>query len=171
MRERRSYLLILGEREAVAWVLRESRMAFPPTRRAEIDQLDVGDDLYVFTTRGCWHNPGRDRGRVIGHAEVTSAVEGFDEPVTIAAREFTRGCDLRIDALARYLDGVELAPLVPRLDAFPDPRTWSIRLRRPLLELSGADAELLRTELAGVAADPRETAPEYLARIRPVARA
>ncbi|WDZ88843.1 hypothetical protein [Nocardiopsis sp. HUAS JQ3] len=36
-----TYLLILSEREAVAWVLRTSRMAFPATRRAEVERLKV----------------------------------------------------------------------------------------------------------------------------------
>ncbi|MFO7252224.1 MAG: hypothetical protein DIU60_015865, partial [Actinomycetes bacterium] len=87
-----AYLLILGEREAVAWVLRESRMAFPPTQRREVDRLTVGDELFLLTTRGCWHNPTRDRTRVIGRAWVTGPVEPYGEPLTIAGREFTRGC-------------------------------------------------------------------------------
>jgi hypothetical protein len=53
-----SYLLVIGEREALAWVLRESRTAFPATRRAEVDRLAVGDELFLLTTRGCFHNPG-----------------------------------------------------------------------------------------------------------------
>ncbi|MGW3246560.1 hypothetical protein [Streptomyces sp. NPDC001070] len=49
----RSYLLILGKREAVAWVLRERRMAFPPGRRVEVTRLEPGDELLIYTTRGC----------------------------------------------------------------------------------------------------------------------
>ncbi|WP_449060424.1 hypothetical protein [Planomonospora algeriensis] len=142
-----SYLLILGEREAVAWVLRQSRMAFPPTRRTEVDRLKVGDELFVLTTRGCWHNPTRDRTRVIGRATVTAGVTAYDEPVTIAGRDFT------VESLTPYLTGVELVALVPRLETFPDKRdgAWSIRLRRPLLEVTEADARLLRSELGAVA--------------------
>ncbi|WP_181019914.1 hypothetical protein [Nonomuraea typhae] len=53
--------------------------------------LKIGDELLVLTTRGCWHNPGRDRTRVIGRAHVTSAVRTYETPVTIAEGEFTRG--------------------------------------------------------------------------------
>jgi hypothetical protein len=164
------YLLVLSEREAVAWVLRESRMAFPPTSRSEVNRLKVGDDLFVLTTRGCWHNPTRDRTRVIGLAKVTSDVVAYDEPVTIAGRDFTRGCRLGIETLAPYLIGVDLVPLVPLLDAFPDKRSsaWSIRLRRPLLEITEPDANLLRQELAAVAGVPSDVIPNYLANIRPV---
>ncbi|WP_261808283.1 hypothetical protein [Nonomuraea sp. C10] len=166
-----SYLLILGEREAVAWVLRESRMAFPPRSRAEVTRLKVGDELFVLTTRGCWHNPGRDRTRVIGRATVTTPVKGYDEPVTIAGRDFTRGCDIRIRRLAPYLRGLDVVSLVPQLNAFPDKRAgaWSIRLRRPLLELPEEDASLLDDHLRALAREPDEVIPEYLEKIKPVA--
>jgi hypothetical protein len=78
--ESADYLLVIGEREASAWILRESRMAFPATRRAEVDQLAVGDRLFLLTTRGCFHNPGRDRTRGIGRATVASPVVPL-EPV------------------------------------------------------------------------------------------
>lgn len=97
-----TYLLILSEREAVAWVLEKERMAFPARRRAEVDRL------ILLTTRGCWHNPTRDRTRLIGTAEVTSPVRALDEPVTIAGRDFTRGCDLKVergDALPHWCGG------------------------------------------------------------------
>ncbi|GAA4192443.1 hypothetical protein [Microbispora amethystogenes] len=166
-----AYLLILGEREAVAWVLRESRMAFPPTRRSEVNRLTAGDDLFVLTTRGCWHNPARDRTRIIDTARVTSEVTAYEEPVTIAGREFTRGCGIALRSLAPYLTGVELAPLVPRLEAFPDARSWSIRLRRPLLELGAPDAALLAHALDGVTREPASVIPDYLSLIRPVRQA
>lgn len=50
------------------------------------------------------------------------------------------------DAIAWVL-GEELRPLVARLEAFPDVRSWSVRLRRPLLRLPQADAGLLRDAL------------------------
>jgi hypothetical protein len=59
----RSYLLILSDRDAIAWVLREQRMAFPATRRAEL-ALTIDDRLLLYTTRGAWSNPTHSRGRV-----------------------------------------------------------------------------------------------------------
>ncbi|MEV6986151.1 hypothetical protein AB0M95_33500 [Sphaerisporangium sp. NPDC051017] len=166
-----SYLLILGEREAVAWVLREGRMAFPPTSRSEVGKLKVGDELFILTTRGCWHNPTRDRTRVIGTAKVLSDVVAYEEPVTIAGRDFTRGCEIKVEQLTPYLTGVELVPLVPQLETFPDKRAgaWSIRLRRPLLEITEADARLLRDALSTMSGEPADVLPGYLANIRPVA--
>ncbi|MFE6895597.1 hypothetical protein ACFVFJ_01875 [Streptomyces sp. NPDC057717] len=164
----RSYLLILGEREAVAWVLRERRMAFPPGRRTEVARLEPGDELLIYTTRGCWHNPGRDRGRVIGQAQVISPVRTLETPVEIAGREFVSECDLDVQTLTPFLTGVELAPLVERLDAFPSAAGWSCRLRRPLLELSKRDAAVLRKRLIDMERPVDDLVGKYLASIRPV---
>jgi hypothetical protein len=101
----RYYLLILGEREAISWVLREQRMAFPSTPRAEVAALAVDDRLLLYTTRGAWHNPTRDRGRIIGIATVTNAVRLLDEPIEISGRRFSSGCELSIDGLIPYPGG------------------------------------------------------------------
>ena len=163
-----TYLLILSEREAVAWVLSQQRMAFPARRRAEIDRLAVGDRLILLTTRGCWHNPTRDRTRLIGTAEVTSPVRALDDTVTIAGRDFTRGCDLKLERVTPYRTGVEVAPLVPELEVFPDtrPGAWAVRIRRPLVQLGRADTELLTGRLAAVAGDPAELVPDYVEKVR-----
>lgn len=169
MKEPSSYLLILGDRQAIAWVLREQRMAFPPTSRPEITQVRPGDELLIYTTRGAYRNPTRDRGRVVGRARVTSEVRRLDEPVRIAGRDYPTGCDLRIDRLAPWGSGVELQPLVARLGAFPNPAAWSIMLRRALLRLPASDAALLRGLLDPLADRPEENLAGYLAQDRPPA--
>jgi hypothetical protein len=163
-----SYLLVIGEREALAWILRESRMAFPATRRPEVDALTEGDELFLLTTRGCFHNPTRDRTRIIGRATARSAVSTLHEPVELVGRSFPRGCRLTIDSLAPYLDGLELAPLVAKLRAFDGTQPWAMRLRRTLVPLTTADAALLRPRLASVAGDVEEHRETYLESIRPV---
>ncbi len=50
--------------------------------------------------------------------------------------------------------GVELRPLVPDLHAFPDARSWSVRLRRPLVPLDEHDAALLQRHLAPLLEPP-----------------
>jgi len=51
--------------------------------------------------------------------------------------------------------GVELAPLVSKLEVFPDERSWPVRMRRALVPLTGRDASLLRGALSKVAS-PRD---------------
>jgi hypothetical protein len=156
-----TYLVVLGEREAISWVLREERMAFPSTPRAEVAALAEGDELMLYATRGAWHNPSRDRGRIIGHALVTSAVRPLAEPLHLAGRDFHSQCRLRITGLVPYPGGVEVAPLVPRLTAFPKPDAWSIYLRRALLRLPPADITLLAAELRAQLQPRRQALPSY----------
>jgi hypothetical protein len=164
---RRSYLLVIGERAALGWILREQRMAFPPNRARDAQALRNGDELLLYVTRGCFHNPTRDRGRIVGEAQVKAEVVELDEPVTLAGREFTSGCPIDVRSLAPLGEGVELAPLVPDLTSFSSKTGWAMALRRPLLTLTSEDAAMLRRRLRLVV-EPRDTAlSDYLAAARP----
>lgn len=138
-----AYLVVLGDREAISWVLHEQRMAFPATPRAEVAALAAGDHLFLYATRGAWRNPTRDRGRIIGTATARSTVRVLDTPIEIAGRTFVSGCGLQIDGLVPHPGGLELQPLVEQLSAFPKPHAWSVYLRRALLRLPAQDADLL----------------------------
>jgi hypothetical protein len=163
-----SHMLILGDREALAWVLANERMAFPGYRAREASRLRKGDELLLYTTRGCFRNPGRDRGRLIGTATAATAVERFDRPVQVAGREFAIGCELSLESLAPFRDGTELAPLISRLSSFPNKVAWPAQLRRPLLTLTAEDASLLRREIGNLAGPVVDGLAGYLAAGRPV---
>lgn len=150
-----TYLLVVGDREALGWVLRSGKMAFPATHRPEIDQLAPGDRLLKYATRGCFRNPGRDRGRVIGESVVLSRVRDLDAPRTFTGRTFPHGCQLRHESLSPFGLGVELASAVHELEAFGGAgKGWPMRLRKPLVKLTERDALMLHERLAGVAARP-----------------
>lgn len=142
-----THLLIIGDRAALSWVVTEQRMAFPAGRARAARALEEGDEIFLYTTRGCFRNPTRDLGRVIGRATVASPVRLLEKPVVFGERAFTEGCRLRLSGLARFREGLVLRDLVPRLSVFPDPATWSVRMRRASLTLSSKDADLVRTEL------------------------
>lgn len=163
MSARPGNLLVLGERAALAWVLTEQRMAFPAHRAREADALRPGDPLLLYTTRGCFHNPTRDRGRVMGEATVAGPARRLATPVAFGDHEFPIGCDLVIERIAPFGRGVELAPLVDRLRAFPDPRSWSARMRRALVPLPAADLRLLRRRLEPLLVDRAAAVPSYIA--------
>ena len=63
-----SYLLPISDREPLIWILREQKTALPRYRRRDAERLTTGDRILLYTTRGCFRNPTRDRGRVIGVA-------------------------------------------------------------------------------------------------------
>jgi hypothetical protein len=151
-----SYLLIIGDREALGWIVSSSQMAFPSVSRSEVRSLELGDELFLYTTRGAFKSPTHDRGRVIGTARVESEVAQLKHSVSFGGRNYPVGCKLKLGPLARFRGGVELAPLVPELDAFAGAGdAWPIRLRRPLLRLSERDAKRLRRELGKVVTDAK----------------
>lgn len=155
-----THLVIISDHEPLAWVLRTQQMAFPAGRAATGLPAE-GDRALLYTTRGCYRNPTRDRGRVMGLAIVTSPVETLPEPVVFGERRFTSGCSLRVEGLTPVREGVVLADLVPRLEVFPDERSWSVRMRRAALPLPPADAELLTRELGPLLGPRSERLADY----------
>lgn len=146
-----SYLLIIADREALGWVLTTRQMAFRSGDRREVRQLRRGDELFLYTTRGAFRNPTRDRGRVIGTAEVTSSVAASRRPVQFGGREYPFACRIALGPVAPLGRGIEIATLVPQLQAFAGAgRSWSVRMRRPLLEITTCDASVLKHELSKV---------------------
>ncbi|MCZ0993388.1 hypothetical protein O1L44_10125 [Streptomyces noursei] len=83
----------------------------------------------------------------MGLATVTSEVSVLADPVSFGDRDFTSGCTLQVHGLAPRHEGVILADLVPQLQVFPKPDSWSATLRRASLRLPEPDADLLRREL------------------------
>ncbi|MBM7490994.1 hypothetical protein JOD64_002216 [Micromonospora luteifusca] len=139
-------------------------MAFSATPRGEVAALAVGDGLYLYSSRSAWKNPARDRGRVIGHATVASAVSSFDRPLEIGTQRYLSGCTLRIDGLVPYPNGLEVAPLVRELEAFPKPDAWAIYLRRTLLTLPPSDVRLLDQKLRPLLRPRVQVLPTYPSR-------
>ncbi len=140
-------IFVIAERSALAWILTESRIAFPARSAEQARVLVPGDALFLYTTRGCFHNPTRDRGRIIGEARVASAVTQLPDPVRFGDRLFPIGCAIHVDTLAPRGDGLELAPLVEALRAFPNKSSWSAWMRRTLIPLNGRDVVLVRRGL------------------------
>lgn len=163
-----AYLLVLSEREAIRWVLTTGQMAFPSTPRREVAALRRDDELFLLSTRGAFHNPTRDRTRVIGTATVTTSVVRLDDVIELTGRTFESGCSIAVTALAPYLEGVELAPLAAELDAFRGTANWGMLLRRPLVPISSSDAERLRRDLRRWGDHLETTIATYRDRIRPV---
>jgi hypothetical protein len=143
-----TYLLIIGNREALGWILTSRRMAFPDASRPEVRLIRIGDRLLIYTTRGAFGNPKRDRGRVVGTATVKSQVARLERPIRFGEREYPVGCDLDIGLVLPLGAGVELGPLVPELDTFAEHRqAWPMLLRRPLLRLTERDSERIGNRL------------------------
>ena len=157
---RSTFLLLLGTPEGLAYVLRERQMAFPPAQRI---QLEVGEQVLLYTTRRVFRNPPRDLGRVVGTAEIASPITWSRRQ--IGGRDYTSGCELKITGLAPLGKGVVLADIVERLEVFrPNPHAWRARMRRSILELPSQDVDVIVALLGPTLLDPSETAGPYLER-------
>lgn len=153
----------ISDREPLRWVLREQRTALPAARSRDAGALLPGDQLLIYVTRGCFRNPTRDRGRVAGLATVRGRPGRLRRPVRVGEREFHLAIPPEIELLAPARQGVELAPLVGQLESFPDPRSWSARLRRSLVPLTEKDARLLVSKLRALADPYPEALSSYAA--------
>lgn len=99
---------------------------------------------------------------MIAEAQASSPVTQLVAPIKISGRRFELGCDIALDALAHRGAGVIVADIVQQLEAFPDPKSWSARMRRPLVALSPHDHELIRARLVPHLAPADESVGEYL---------
>ncbi|GAA4401926.1 hypothetical protein GCM10023168_12000 [Fodinibacter luteus] len=138
-------LLVISDREPLAWLLSEQRWAIPAGRARSAPA--IGDQLLLYTTRGCYRNPSRDRGLVMGLATVRTSPGPLPEAVSFRGRDFTTGFDVDIEGVAPLHHGVELGPMAGHLDFLPDAATWSVRLRRSLIPLSERDASAISSKL------------------------
>ena len=93
------------------------RTAVGAHRRREAEKLEPGDRIFLYTTRGCFRNPTRDRGRVIGIAHVVRKARMLDEPVRFGERDYPVQIPLRIESLALRGTGLELVSVLDRLES------------------------------------------------------
>jgi hypothetical protein len=143
-REPDAYLVILGDSAGLVWVLRNQQMAFTE-KRAHLATAIEGDVLLLYATRGCFGNPTRDRGRVVGLGRTTSALRRKRSGISDRTFDFVQ--DFALKGVCARGEGVELATRVAKMRSFPDAKTWSAHLRKPLLRLDSRDAGELRSEL------------------------
>jgi hypothetical protein len=158
----RAFIVVIGEAGALRWVLENRRMAFPETRTRVARDLRNSDLLFLYTTRGAFHNPTSHRGRIIGVAHPASAARVLDPPLVLAGRSFATGCTLKIVSLAPFGFGVELAPLVSELRTFPKPDAWSAAMRRALVPVAREDVARLRSLTSGLPAMNNRTIQTYM---------
>lgn len=120
-------LVVVSDREPLAWMLRTSRFALPAGRAASAPR--AGDTLILHTTRGCYRNPTRGRGLVMGVARVASEAAALDEPVPFRGRDFGLGLTLQLDGVCPAHIGVDLGATRDDLKLLAGDGTWSYRLR------------------------------------------
>ena len=135
----------MGSLEGLSWVLSTGRMAF--TGNSGSRQLQSGDRLFVYASRACLGRRSGNRGLVIGELTVEGSLQRLAPVLRLGGRTFTHDCAINVELLMRFGEGVDLAELASQMLVFPHERHWGGRLRRSLLRLPGADAEVLADSL------------------------
>mgnify|MGYP001243220056 CR=1 FL=1 len=156
----RTALLVISDREPLLWMLRTSSFAIPATRAASAPR--PGTTLLLYTTRGCYRNPTRDRGLVMGIARVTSDPQPLETAVAFRGHEYRIGMSLQIEGACFPHEGVELGAVRHELDLLPDTGPWSYRTRRSIVNLTDHDATLIRERLEPVLRPVPEVLPTYV---------
>lgn len=134
-----AWLVAFGEIEGLRWVLEHERMAFSPGLSRRAAQIQPGDSLVLYVTRGAFHNPTRDRSQIAGLATVKSPVARLRRPVVIDGREFTSACDLEIGIVLPERQGLPVEPLVANLGFIKKKDVWGGYFRSGLVQLPDRD--------------------------------
>lgn len=164
------FLLVIGDREPLIWILNEQRMAFSSRRLRSARTLAKGDRLFLYTTRGCFHHPHQDRGVVIGEATVSSEVELLSPPVRFGWRSFPIGCHIEISGITDPEMSVEMSGLVDELQLFPNKANWAGQLRRVIAPLNQHDAKIIHSRLSPNLKPLPAVRPAYILKAQPLKR-
>jgi hypothetical protein len=138
------WIIVLGNRDAIEWVMTEGRMAVSP----RVSTLpDEGDKAILYTARGAFGNPTDHRAQVVGLATVAGPVRHKD--VVVAGQTYARSFPLDIAEAVDAVPyaGLDFYPLVDRLDFVLNkaPTNWGGYLRRPLVHISDKDYKTIAT--------------------------
>lgn len=137
------WLFVIGEENALHWVLAEKRMAF--RGHVNTTRLKPGDLIVVYATRGCWHNPTRDRGQVAAVGTIASPVVAA--PVEVSGEIMPHSCDLAFEVVLPERHGLPFDTLVARLPLTRSRTHWGPMLRRTIVGLSDTDVKVIRTAI------------------------
>ena len=133
------WLIVVGEAEALTWILANKRMAFRSYVRT--GALAEGQRFAFYVTRGAFHNPSRDEGQIGGVGRIATDLEA--KPVTVMGEEFDRSVGLDIAATTPPRQGLPFKPLIPKLDFIVKKDGWAAYLRQTLVQVSDKDFNLI----------------------------
>lgn len=96
----------------------------------------------IYATRGCWHNPTRDRAQVVAVGSVASPVSHTS--VDVAGETMPQHCDLALDVVLAERGGIPFTDLVGRLSVTKGRDNWGPVLRRTIVALADRDIVTVR---------------------------
>lgn len=139
-----SWLFVIGEVAALNWVVRHRVMAFRDHIRT--GGVNEGDRFAMYVTRGAFHNPATDQGRIFAIGTIVSPVSRRN--LAIAGETFHKSVRFDFDRPpVPPREGMPFRPLVSELGFIRKKRFWAAYLRRALVQITEADLRRLDTAL------------------------
>lgn len=136
------WIWVFGDIDGLRWVLERNRMAFPEHAAGRARRIAAGDSAVLYTTRGAYSNPTRDRSRLQSIVDVVGEAN-HHEPVEIAGREVTWSCPIQPRVVLEERQGPEVAPLAAELEHVKRPAVWGQYFRNSPIAVSARDFDVL----------------------------
>ncbi len=132
-------IIVIGEKNAIEWVLKTQRMAFRDTARTT--HVHSGDRIALYTTRGAYGNPTRDESQIIALGRFASDVQNKQAVVNDVT--YTKSCGLTITDQLEPRHGLAFRPLVAQLEFVRSKRGWATYMRRTLVPINDRDFTII----------------------------
>jgi hypothetical protein len=140
------WIFVVGNREALSWVLTKQRMAFRD--RVQTEGLRSGQPVAIYASRHTWGRPNNDRSQVAAIGVLASPVQR--RPVELGGEIFPKSCRLTFDVVLPERHGLPFRPLVRRLNFIPKKggdKGWGAYLRRTVVEVDERDFGIIASAL------------------------
>jgi hypothetical protein len=141
------WLFVIGDGDSLRWVLGKRRMAF--RAHVKTSHLSPGDATVIYATRGCWHNPTRDRAQILAIGSIASPIR--NKPVGVAGETMPQYCDLVFDVVLPERGGVPFTGLVEQLSLTKGRANWGPLLHRTIVSIGDGDVAAIRGAVERVA--------------------
>lgn len=128
-------IFVVGSRSALEYILDKQVMAFRSSVKTEV--LSAGMRFAIYTTRGAYGNPSKDRSQVLAIGRLVSGVT--DQPHSIGNELFPQSCQLRIEARLPWRNGLAFDPLVDELAFVGGRRRYASVFHRTIVKVPVAD--------------------------------
>lgn len=136
-------IFVVGSRVALEFILDNEVMAFRAAVKTEL--LTEGMKFAIYTTRGAYGNPSKDRSQILALGRLVSGVT--DHPHSIGHELFPRSCQLRIEARLPWRNGLLFEPLIDELAFVGGRRRYSSVFHRTIVKVPVKDFDRISSDV------------------------
>jgi len=132
-------IFVVGSRPALEYILDNHVMAFRSS--VKTDMLEKGMRFALYTTRGAYGNPTKDRSQILALGRLSSGVTG--QAHSIDQELFPQSCRLKFELRLPWRKGLIFDPLVDELAFVGGRRRYASVFHRTIVKVPTDDYELI----------------------------